>query len=424
MKRLSIAIPVAACAFAAACDVPDYQTEQGQLGLRLTELNGQILARPARTVDAVVGSRFCVELDGWFARDGDEYHIRGDAKDDQWLRDCFELRAAAGSMVVDATCVELSASGPTALELTPQSCELTDGDEAVAFEDDRLPVTAHAIDDLALTYDDPVVRVIWDDSHPGPLAAFGARPVRTPGLSLPVLADGSYTVFPQPVSAADPTRTVAFSGGTPVAVGDPAPASFVAREDGSAVVSLAVDQTVAVSLALAAGTLVGDELVGVDPSTAAAMEVAVGYARCAKCEDGYGAPSYALAIVRDAAGERLFGAQVMWTLEGAGGTLSSDDAMLEDAVGLDEPCGEDDVGEQKSGTLRASYGALEATAMISFVCPDPADADAGWDVEVVDDDQEPFDLDLGCGCSSDPRSPGAAVLLFVALGFSTRRRRA
>ncbi len=414
--RLARGFLLAFGAALAGCDTPDYQTENGQLGLRVDGLHGQVLERPATQLEAVTGSNVCVEFHGWFEPDGATYHIRNGEDDDSWLRDCFDLRAAAGSGLDDTGCLALEGPGSTAMELLPKPCELD-----ASFTSDRLPVTSHALEDLALAFDDPAVRVIYDDLHPGPAGTFGPRPEPVSGTPLPVLAGGTFVVFPQPVVLADPTRTVGFSDGVAVAVGDDPPASFSAKDDGSAAFEIAADQRFTVGLELPAGMLVGGELVGVDGSAAVTLELVVGYTRCAACDDGYGVPSYALAIARDDADARLFGPQVTWTFEDATAGLATDTPLLADAVGFSEPCAEGDVGVRKTGTLRASYRELTATASIDFVCPEAGTQDA-WAVEVIDDAAE---LGVGCACSANgSRIPVGATLAVLLLGLLSRRRRA
>ncbi len=79
-----------------------------------------------------------------------------------------------------------------------------------------------------------------------------------------------------------------------------------------------------------------------------------------------------------------------------------------------------DVGVRKTGTLRASYRELTATASIDFVCPEAGTED-GWAVEVIDD---AADLGVGCACSANgSRIPVGATLAGLLLGLLSRRRR-
>lgn len=420
MKRFTNELLVAACVLVAACDQPpDYVTQQGQIGLSLVDVSGDVIDAPADHVDLVVGSTVCFELRGWFADEGREFHIRSAEDDDEWLRECFDLGAGPGATLDDSSCMTLDAAGETALEMAAKGCALNDA-EGPGFDDDRLLVAAHALEDLVLTYEDPILRAIHGELDPGPAGEFGPAPQRPAGEPVRVLADGAYTLFAQPALAVDPSRTVAFTGGTPRAVAEVPPESFAANPDGTAVIDLAIDQSVAIALDLPAGTLMGDEIIGVDPAIATSMELVVGYQKCRECTDGYGVPSYALAIVRDAEGGRLFGANVEFAVDGRAGKLAV--AGAEGFVSFEDVCDDDSEGDERSATLNATYGELAASASLEFVCPDPGDVD-GWDVETVDDSQD-NDLDLfGCGCSTDDRGPGAAGLLAVVLGLAARRRR-
>jgi MYXO-CTERM domain-containing protein len=419
MKRFTYRLLGVAALAVAACDQPpDYVTAEGQIGLALGEVDGEIIERPAEHVDIVVGSTICVEMQGWFTADGSEFHIRGEEEDDAWLRECFDLAAGPGA-TIDGACMTMDVAGETALEMTAKACELTDA-EGPEFRDDRLPIAAHAIEDLVLTYEDPILRTIHLELDPGPADAFGPAPLRPVGEPLRVVADGSYTVFPQPALAVDPSRTIAFTGGTARAVTEFTLDSFTANLDGTAVIDLGLDQNARIALDLPAGSLTGDEIRGVDPATAVSMELVVGYQKCADCSTGYGAPSHAIAIVRDADGARLFGADVEFSLDGEAGNLSA--AGAEGVVAFEDVC-TDAEGDERSATLNASYGQLVASASLEYVCPE-ADDLQGWDVETVDDDQEDLDLDLfGCGCSTDDRGPGASALFAVVFVLAARRRR-
>ncbi len=418
MKRHPPAWPLALAGLGlAACDQPpEYRTAEGQLGVVLDELSGEIIERPAGHVDVVVGSTICAELQGWFTGDGREFHVRRAEQDDAWLRECFDFSAGPGA-TLEGTCMTLDVAGETALEMMAKDCKLTDV-EGPEFRDDRLPVASHAIEDLVLTYDDPTLRALHSGLDPGPAGEFAPARQRPAGAPLRVLADGSFTVFVQPVLAVDPTRTVAFTEGTPRAVTEDTLDSFAALPDGTAVIELAVDASTLIALDLPAGSLTGDEIRGVDPSMAAAMELLVGYEKCRECADGYGAPQLALAVIRDRDGGRLFGANVDFTLEGVAGTLLP--VGVEGVVSFQGAC-TDAEGDERSATLRASYGQLAASAGIEYVCPDEDDS-WDWDVEIVDDSQEDLDL-LGCGCSTNDDGPGATGLLAVVLTLATRRRR-
>lgn len=397
-----------------ACDSPpEYRSTGEQLGFRLEEVPGQVIERPAAGIDAVVGSRLCPTFDGWFAEDGATYHIRSDEADDGWLRACFEVGPGPGAHVEDDACLVLDAAGATSMSLRPQACALTD-DGVIAFEADRLAVTSHAIDDLVLTYDDVAVRLIYD-LHPGPAGSFGPRPERGPSEPLQVVAGTDFEVYLQPMSAG---VAVAFTGGVASGVADGEPVAVVSTPDGSAEFRVEVDQRFRVELALPAGSLVGDEIVGVGADAPQSLEIVVGYQPCAACDDGYGAPSYGLAIVRDAAGARVFGAPVQWSTAGMAAAISSELGAYADVVAFDEPCGEGQVGVAKDWTLRASLGSLAAEVPVTFVCPDPEDLDR-WAVEIVDGEHEQDAL--GCGCTAGGGAVAPTGLLVLALGLRRRR---
>ena len=130
VRRAALAV----AAMMSACDsAPDYESEQGQIGLRAEGLDGKAIDRPSPSIDAVVGSNVCLTFDGWFEPDGATYHIRSGEPDDAWLRECFELEPSAG-LRLDGACVTLDGVGRGELGLVPTSCEL---DDARALVDHR-----------------------------------------------------------------------------------------------------------------------------------------------------------------------------------------------------------------------------------------------------------------------------------------------
>lgn len=406
---------LAVAAMMSACDSPpDYETEKGQIGLRAEGLDGETVDRPRPSIDAVVGAEVCLMFDGWFEPDGATYHTRTEEPDDAWLRECFQLEPSAG-LRLDGSCVVLDGVGQGALGLVPTSCEL-DGRE---FVEDALPVRAYGVDELSLSYPDLAAYVV-ETLDPGPLDVFPPRPPRAAGTPLRVLAGSPYMVMLQPVTRDDPSRTVAYSDGVEQFVGD-APVQFVASSTGAATLVLDVDQRTRLQLALPAGTLEGDEVVGVDPALATELSILVGYTSCPTCEDGYGVPSFAYAVIRDADGGELFGGDVRWTAEGA--TLSTEaplDPALAQLVMIESGCNPEDAGAGRTTMLHAELGSLAAEVQLAYTCPDEDEGD-DWDVEVVDGD--PSETDLGCACDAQRRDAPVGSLAVVVLGLLARRRR-
>lgn len=409
---------LAVAAMMSACDSPpDYETEKGQIGLRGEGLDGESVDRPRPSIDAVVGSRVCLTFDGWFEEDGAVYHTRTEEPDDAWLRECFALEPSAG-LRLDGSCLVLEGVGQGKLGLSPTSCELDDAPEFVA---DALPVRAYGVDELALSYPDLAAYFV-ETQDPGPAEAFPPRPPRAAGTPMRVLAGSPYLMTLQPVTRGTPNQAVAYSDGVEQFVGD-APVQFVASSSGAATLVLDVDQRLRLQLALPAGTLEGDEVVGVDPALATELEIIAGYTSCPTCEDGYGLPSFAYAVIRDAEGGELFGGDVRWSIDGAG-AVSDEllDPSMSQLVMIESGCNPEDAGAERSAVLRAELGDLAAEVELAYTCPEEEDDDGDdWGAEIVDGD--PPESDLGCGCDAQRRDAPVGSLAVVVLGLLARRRR-
>lgn len=408
---------LAVAAMMSACDSPpDYETEQGQIGLRGEGLDGQTTDRPRPSIDAVVGSSVCLSFDGWYEPDGETYHRRSEEPDDAWLRECFELEPSAG-LRLDGSCLVLDGVGQGSLGLARTSCELDDVRE---FVDDALPVRAYGLDELSLSYPDLAAYLV-ESQDPGPADAFPPRAPRAAGTPMRVLAGSPYTVMLQPVTRDAPSRTVAFSDADVQFVGD-APVQFAPSSTGAATLELEVDQRLRLQLALPAGTLEGDEVVGVDPALATDLAIIVGYSPCSTCDD-YGPPNFAYAVIRDAEGGELFGGDVRWTLDGAG-AVSDEllDPSLSQLVMLESGCNPEDAGAERMAVLRADLGSLAADVELAYTCPEEQEEDGADDgPEIVDG--EPPESDLGCGCDAQRRDAPAGSLAALVLGLLARRRR-
>lgn len=407
-KTLAI-VPAIVSAIVAlgACDSPpEYQTEKRQFGLDLEGLGGHLVEAPATEVHVVAQTRMCPVLGGWFDTDG--FHIRGDEEDDAWLRECVTLGSSGQAHLDDDGCLVTDAPGTAALELTAMACDTS------TFTDDRLPVLSHAVTDLAVVYDDSALRRIRSSLHPGPATAFPPAPTSVPGDPVRVVAGADRPFVLQPVRIAD-ARPIAFSDARVVG-GPPAPNDF---GDGVATLTLAVDETLMLSLELPAGTLVGEPILGVAASDAATLEMLVGYAPCAACDDGFGEPIAATVIVRDAEGRRMHSPDVQWNVEGD--SLPLGDMAEPGAITFETAC-TDIEGAARSSTLLATFEGLSASAEIAYTCPDPEQLDK-WEVDIIDDDNPET---VGCLCNAGTSGgPGAWswLVLLPLLRRSARGQR-
>lgn len=408
----------------AACDeLPTYQSEQGQLGIMLDGFTNDTVTRPLRQVDAIVGTRLCPTLDGWYEYGEDEtrYHVHADENwEDGWLHACF-AQTASGTAHLDDECIVLDAAGDAALELSPQSC-ITQETSDVAFTPDRLAIRAWGFDELELGYDDVIGRKLREELVPGPGPELPPLDVPSADAPMRAIAGELLLLIAHPFAADDPLHPVGYDEGTPSVVGDGVRRELDQDLPG-AVLGIQPGDRFAVELAMPAGTLTGPEIVAVDATEAVSLELLAGYEPCDDCRLAWGALAAVQAIVRDAEGNRLYGASVEFTSD----ELDLDDeALFPDAL-IPKLCEDSDDRQVHSGTVRAEYRGLTAALDVQYQCGLPA----GEAIAVVEDDPDadegepPMEELLGCGCSStaaDSRAGLLGVLGLVVLGLRRRRR--
>ncbi|HWB81712.1 MAG TPA: hypothetical protein VG755_42410 [Nannocystaceae bacterium] len=400
-----------------ACDdVPAYETEQRQLGLMMNEFTGSTLREPLPIVDAVVGTRLCPHFDGWYERDGNAvtYHVE-DGGDDSELRNCFAL-TASGAAHVDAECIVLDGPGDAAIELTPRTC-LTQQQSGVEFTADRMPVASWAIDELVLRTDDPFVRSLASELSPGPGQPFPPLSLQDPAEPMRVIVGGFMLVMPMPFAKDDPWHVVGYARGFVRVVGEDARAELQ-NEVSAGGVSVVAGDRFALDLELAGGTLHGGEVIAVPGTDATSLELIVGYEPCETCELGWGQLAISQAILRDAEGHRLYAGDVDFHTEGFDVGEVYGDAMITAGI-----CDERE-GEVITGTVRAQFRDLAASADVQLECPVLADEHAD-DPEVVHDQVDEHDCEEGlfdCACDAGRSEHPTAALALLGLLALVRRR--
>lgn len=144
-------------------------------------------------------------------------------------------------------------------------------------------------------------------------------------------------------------------------------------------------------------------VLGVDRSEAATLELA------AATNDG--GPALARAIVRDAAGQPLYGAAVTWSVDKHALALGARNPNP-DYVDLADACRPpEDRGGARKATVRARWRDLEAALTLRWTGT-PGDPDPSWQPDET--------CDAGCGCrTADP----TGALLAPPLLLLRRRRR-
>ncbi len=400
-SRRPFAVPaLAAAAIAsllAGCDQPMYVSERGSYEIDGQGLTLELLHRASDGAHLVEQSQLCPVLVG--AVDADGQRITVDEGED--LAACARYDGSGALLASEPGCFALSPGAGT-LTITGQACS-AEGAQAIA--PDTLAVDVHAFDDVAVEYDDASVRWLYRDLQPGPGHTLPPAPTPEPDGRWYVVAGESVGMVPQPIGVADPTQRLGFTDGTVRVEGPDAP-SLETGDDGITRMVPRAGEPFALALELPAGTLVGPPIVPVDGATATSLELVVGWSDCddPDCEPQ---PLLLQPIVRDGQGHRLHGADVHYTLDGAG-VVDDDDGLPGDGALLDQLCSDGTAGTDVRLGVRAQYRGLQATADLEFRCPE---------VPLTPD------LDLDCACRSDRGTAGAAGVLLVPALLWLRRRR-
>lgn len=389
----------ATLALLAGCDQPTYVSEQGQLGIDDADLVVPAVYDREAPAEVVAGTRMCPDLAGWYADDGDYQTSpeQGDG-DDDWLRGCFTLGSQGASSVPEG-CFAFDDPGPAAITFTPRACQaVPDAD----FVDDRLAIVVHDLARIELRYDD-IMRWLGESASPGPADAFPAVPPE-PAAGMRVIADNHLRLDLRPF---DGEVALAYGGAALALTGPQVPAS-TGVPPGSITTTPALGDAFAATLALASGTLTGPDIVVVEASEARSLTLAVAYAPCEDCDEGYTTPLLAVPLVADAAGNRLHGADVSWSSDNPDLGFAVDEAGRvdegpNDVVTIDA-CRMRD-GKRHEATLSAQFEGLTATAVVRYDCSEPASSS-------------------GCACDlSDDRPTITPLLAGLVLAWFGRRRR-
>lgn len=379
------------------CDDPMFVSEHGSYELDAEELRLELLHRSADGAHLVEQSRMCPVLVGVVDANGNELAV----EDGEDLTRCAAYEGNGALQAGEPGCFVASAGAGT-LSIAPQACEV---DGADAFGPDTLAVDVHAIDDVAVEYDDTTMRWLYRDLQAAPGQTLPPMPTPEADGSWYVVVGERIGIVPQPHGVADPTLRLGFTDGTVRAVGPDAP-SLEAGDDGVTRMVPLAGEPFSLALELPAGTLMGAPIIPVDGTTAASLQLLVGWTVC-EDEDCETQPLLLQPIVRDAQGHRLHGADVQYELGGTA-VIDDEDDLPGDGVVLAELCPDDATGETDVGvSVVARYHGLEASAELDYHCP------AG-----------PLspDLDFDCACRSDAERPGGLVWLLLPT-LALRRRR-
>lgn len=393
MRIYGVFVVLAGACVLSACDEPMFITAHGELGLDATELSLDPLHDPESPPQLLAGTRFCPEVVSW-----DQGHGNGSLPPE-----CFGLTLEPPLPLVDG-CFTLETPGTSKLQLSPQACE---GPAADVLRGDTLRLEVHPFEDAALRYDDTTLRLLYAELQPEVGREFPPAPAPEPDGRWRIVAGEPANIGLQLYRQSEPLVPLAYTDGTPVIVGDPAPADFV-FDDVSPRIVAAMGDAFGLGLEFAAGTVVAPEFIVVDGAEAASLELVVGWSACEFCEDADAdaMPLLVQPLLRDVIGQRLHGAAIEWSIDGA---ASLDDEFPGDGVVLGDLCTEEFEGQARHLTVTAKYRTLVTETELRFRCPAAPQGDSGL---------------LGCACSAGTDvAPVHGLAPLFGLWCVRRRRR-
>lgn len=393
-------VAVAAGLLAAGCDV-DYRSAKEQVGFQdpVLVLDGAAEAPRGSLGPVVVGSRVCPAFDVWYDDDG-EFHGKPDGIEeagDAWLRDCFETTLSGPAVPGDGGCFTIDdpgdgSDGAVTWALSPVDCGV-----AQAFEPDELSATGIALEDTTFVVDPVMERLLAAEGRPAPGATFPddfgtyfAAPIQFGGVEAEV-----FTAFLGPDS-----NPVAWSDGTfstEPSVG--APSVSDTQDPGSTRLQVTPGDVFDLVLELPAGS-VRAGVTAVDTDAGAELELVPVY--------GEEAGAAVVALVRNAAGERLLAPTVQWTHDAPDGVFSQD-TDLPDVLWADGSCDGPVAPRSGTATITATFG------------DQSQEVELPWSFDPCDPGEE----EAGCSCrSTSPAAPlGTACMLVLLLGLRRGARR-
>lgn len=334
-----------------------------------------------------------------------------DARDD-WGA-CFEQTLAVGEFDADG-CATFPDVGDVRWDFAAQTCDLG----AVTSDG----VTIHVVDPATLAvaldpgYEPLVEQAIADGTAKGEIPDDWTHESGTPWR---VFSDGYFTFYPRATIDSVP---VAFRNDRDVwafeAIAGEVPGWEALPSVGGGTLWPALDSDNNFGIVFGESTFPLGEIIGVDASEAASIDIVV-ISTVDEAEPDANTPAYARAIVRNAEGTPLYGANVVWTasdgLTVQAGRDHSGYAPGPDYAILTADCvANDSVGVERSGTITAEYAGLSVTNSVTWTPGPSSSCGEAMKVDAVC-------TECCCASGTDPRS--ASAFLFILLALATRRRR-
>ncbi len=409
-------VAVAACALACGCDV-DFTSDSGRVAFDVPDFHYTSHQRWSSGGPVAVGSRMCLDYEGWYEADGSSFH-------EESLNGCFDV-AATGPATLSERCVEVDAAGPISVDLarTTAECPGNLTSDTLHFEGLAL-ADAHASVEYVI---ESYAATMPDLTTPGfameDLAVAAGAPV-------PVVAGEEVYLWLGLRRSAD-EASVAWTHGQLVVEG--ASSRPIGDEPAAheAIVQLMGDGTADVSIELEGARSQPAVIEAVAADALTDLEIVPFVAPAADSIPDH--PTILRALARDPRGRPVLGVPVTWSVvEGEVALTPLLGEGMTDYVGLDIACDSPDtqavtvqaqLGDQ---VVRYQWTAYAATCTEDIPPIDPGGAMDDDDGGTTGDDAGADDDDLlGCGCASSRSSRAWPLwtLLGVCLGAVRRRRR-
>ncbi len=392
-----VLVLVAGVGLTSACD-PDMVTEGEQVGFG---------AAFGGIIEFHTGDRVLVDTlwcPNWVRHIDDNGSWVGGEEEPQSARACFDLSASGSGTLEGEECLRVTGLGEARLELAAQACELRD------FEDDAFALVGVATDGLTPAWRS-AYGLFEDEDAPGQ----PVYPMLPPGLNelgasgpAKVAAGLEHYLVPALVDAAGPvafdpeTATHSFVG--PGELADPRYAKL----------TLQVGETLDLDLALPQLAVSFVQLVGAEAGADGSLSVV---------QIDEGNPPSGVGLVRDGAGDIIFGAAVEYEVDAPYMLDTANDELAPFYRGLftlNHECFEPDRNpRQHRATVRVRHGEFEAERVFEW-------AQAG---DILGGDWEPDErctevvYNEGCACSSGRTGGRTGALALVGLLALRRRRR-
>ncbi len=330
---------------------------------------------------------------------------------------CYSVEPDSAWQIADACYTALTA-GPAVLGLTAQACTVNDA--AYTAVSDTLTVEVVPEDAVH-------AGLVWLEEVANDPSITLVSPVPTDtvpadGAPIHVAAGATMLLAPELRRTSDNVVvgwTASGAAGSADGSGVSASPSQNDDSDIQIVVAAGADATVSWTLASGASWPVAEVVADGGPYTLDRV-----YAGVLEDEDGYSAPIGARAVVKNAAGDIVFGATITWTSDVldlapgvAGGMPSSD------YVGTSDDCRDPNtVSGEQHAWLTATMDDGQSSTIDVVWTPRPGDGTEWTPPAQCLDDTGTGTGGPDCGCASTSGGPVGALALVAALVGARRRR--